>query len=746
MAVIAGKSCLRCTRYVACNDKRKNTRGHSCDRFTRLREIDDISELGEVMLDPEADKPTSQRRPRKGNAAFGVSEPEFDIEVVDEMPDNFILEAMNRAYDPHTNTVRDLRVDDTSLPFAHNYYDYCANLSGARIKMPFARQLWICLMLMGEICPKCTHPKAQDMFNIPVDLDPHKLARSMVLLRHGVCPKCGATRRGLIQDGLLNDYYELVFVAGQRSGKSTVAATLVTYMLHRYLKSPKLSSLAAGIQDFTPLTMSFVALSTTKALKLLWVPIRDMLNASQWYNDYFGLLDKIGRDYGKEFYQFRPTSTYCRVFHKSIELLPEGPSKRQLRGSTRICAVTDELGWFPYNPIPDEDIDQSEERERANADEVYAALDNSLATVRTAMEPLYRRGVFTFPQAMNLNLSSPASWKDKIMRLWKDSQGSRLALGIKAATWEISPMYTRDSAFIQDKFARNARNAARDFGADPPALSANVFDKASLVSLFTEKMWFRPLYETHPDKTTAILVASYEPRVLPPSVLSIDAGLVNNSFALTLIFKLGETYRVPLALEVMPDEHKPINFPRMYSQIIHPLIKACNVRLLVADRWNSVYVLDQAREDFPKQVITKQITLRPEDFKNFRSLVNSGQLLMPDLELPVEAIETAVDYRATFKRFAASHLFSQFLTIQEIGGVFCKGEGATDDILRSLAVGATAITDTRLSEYLRECKTIDRDTVSTNAVVVSGSRFGAMGGYGTTSAGVGAGSFVGRRF
>ena len=1208
MATPPIKSCMRCTSYLTCTDKQKNTRGHYCIKFKRLKEIEDVSDLGSVLLAPEHEDDAPVKKPpkkrsapdSKGASAFGVSadEPEFDIEVHEEMPDNFILDAMQRAYDPHTNTVRDLRVDDTQLKLAKNYYDYCANLSGTRIKMPFARQLWICLMLMGEMCPKCTHPKAQDMFNIPVDLDPHKLARSMTLLEYGVCPKCGSTRHSLIQAGLLNDYYELVFVAGQRcvtgdtrvltsdgmltfdqlaerhaasyvdsqhgfvsyhgpklvndngdllkpshfyrskkgkvleitlstgqrlkgtpdhpillsdgtwrklghmdvgcevyvphgqrifsnktvsiagvvltpmlsgylgyvtseghsyydensnrvtsvnvsnndadvldycraalsksfasyepsvgrrptvvrvfkreitavldkfmggqlsqerlsaqrfipqsvlsspmdvvqeymrclfegdgyaskhgvsytsiskrlaedvqqvllnfgipcaithkdkiatngsasqvpvtaysvvisghkalsnfqhyigfkstrknlrlskrvahlagqklssvawydklsdhdvvavdawfrgvdtgfvnskhsqffdtlerprtytvrgltgvrwrygkvgrtwlkssiqtvldcdrvkmsmtkelhaealrlidlcdeqagyayvtsvvqvdaavtydvhipkhhrfmangllnhnSGKSTVAATLVTYMLHRYLKSPKLSSLAAGIQDFTPLTMSFVALTATKALKLLWVPIRDMIGASQWFEDYFALLDRIGRETGRELYQFKPNGTYCRVFHKSLELLPDGPSKRNLRGATRACAVTDELGWFPYNPKPDEDADQAEERERANADEVYTALDNSLATVRTAVPALYAKGVFTYPQAMNLNLSSPASWKDKIMRLWKESQDSKLALGVKAATWDISPMYTRDHPFIVDKFNRNARNAARDFGAEPPALSSTIFDRDILAKLFNQKMWYRPSYENHVDKTVANLVAEFEPQQLPPAVLSLDAGVVNNSFALTLLFKTGDTYVTPLVLEVIPEDGKPINFPRMYAQVIKPIIQSCNVRLVVSDRWNSIYVLDQIREDFPNKVITRQITLKTADFKEFRALVASGQLLMPELELGIGQIETATDYRTAFKRYAASHLFSQFLTIQEIAGMFYKGEGSTDDILRSLIVASTALLDAKLSEYMRSCQTIDRSATSTQAVVLVGSRYGAM--------------------
>lgn len=724
------KSCLKCSRYMMCKDNRKNTRGHFCDRFRRIKEVDDVSELGFVRLTPEPEPTPEKPAPRKRSAtnvasASVVSAPEFDIEIHEELPDNFILEAMNRAYDPHTNTVRDLRVDDSSLPLAKNYYDYCAKLSGTRIKMPFARQLWICLVLMGEVCFKCTHPKAVDMFNVPVDLDPHRLARSMVLLEYGVCPKCGSSKHSLIQNNVLNDYNELVFVGGQRSGKSTIAATLATYVLHRYLKSPKLSSLTNGIQDFTPLTASFVALTVTKALKLLWVPVRDMIGASQWFTDYFALLDDIGRKSGKELYQFKPNGTYLRVFHKSLEMLPDGPSKRNLRGATRYLCVSDELGWFPYDvKAENDDTDQSEERERANADEVHIALDNSLATVRAVVPTLYTKNIFTVPQALNLNLSSPSSWRDKIMRLWKESQNSKFILGVKAATWEISPLYSRDHPFIVDKFNRNPKNAARDFGAEPPALSSNVFDKSQLQGIFTQKMWYRTAYDSHPDKTSATLVETFEPKSYPPSVLSLDAGLVDNSFALALLHKVGDTYVSPLLIEIMPEAGKPIRFPLVYEKIIKPIIKACNVRMLTADRWNSVYVLDQAREDFPNQVVTKQITLNSADFKQFKMLANSGQLSLPALELEVPQIEAAVDYRVAFRKFPAAHLFSQFLTVQEIGGVFHKGENATDDLLRALVVATATLQDPKYAEYIRNSPTRSREAISSQALILVGSRGG----------------------
>lgn len=725
------KSCLRCTRFITCTDKRRLQRNHSCDSFIRLREIDDVSQIGAVQMVPDGEDdltvPTpaktahpSQKRGRE------TADPAFVVSDSQNVPENFVYEAMQRAYDPVTNMVRDLRVDDSRLPLAKNYYDYCANLSGSRIKMPFARQLWMCLVLLGEMCPVCTHRKAFDIFNVPVDVDPHKFARSVTLMHNGVCPKCGATRHELLASGKQNDYYEFDLVAGQRSGKTTVAATLSTYVFHRHLKSPKLSSMVSGIQDFTPLTASFVALTVTKAIKLLWTPVRDMIAASEWFNDYFDTLDRIGRQNGKELYQFKPSGVYLRVFHRNLEMLPEGPSKRTLRGATRWLAVTDELGWFPYDvraQAGDDDTDQSEERERANADEVYTSLDNSLGTVRVEVPTLYQRGIYTVPQGLNVNLSSPSSWRDKIMRLWKESQGSRTALGVKAATWEISPRYSRDSSYIVDKFNKDPRKAMRDFGAEPPALSSAVFTKEALLPLFNQRIWYRPAYEDHPARTTAVLVKEFSPATLPPSVLSLDAGQVDNSFALTLAFKVGNTFTAPLVLEVIPDKDKPVNFPIMYAQVIKTIIRDCNVAVVVADRWNSIYLLDQIQIDFPK---VKALALRlvSRDVAAFKAVVASGQLLLPSLEIPVEQIETAVDYKTAFKRYAAAHLLSQFLTVQEVDGMLYKGENATDDILRSLMVAIKALQDPKLLAHVRDTRTVEREAAPASSLILVGSRIG----------------------
>ena len=657
---------------------------------------------------------------------------------------------------------------------------------------------------------------------------------------------------------------------GMLNHNSTFTASLVAYCTHRLFKAPKLSTISRGIQDFTPLTASFVALTATKAQKLLWNPVRDLIGASEWFTDYFKMLDHFGKKYGKEFYQFNSTGTYLRAFHKNLDMYPEGPSKRTLRGPTRwLCiakgslvntdkglvpiesvraglhrtnvgnewtdvtktgcmgvkqclqletasgaqiiltpdhrvltycpdqrslvweearlvplggylvrsvdttehltlkedsllvldrlvsvkpaglhevydievksklhaftvqglvvhnCATDELGHFPYSNTAGDEDEEEDERERANGDEVHQVLTNSLATVRTEVGSMYARGIFTVPQGLNLSISSPASFKDKIMRLYRETQDSDIALGVKAATWEISPLYTRDHPIIQDMYKRNPRKAERDFGANPPSLDSSIFNKELVLPLFQEDRVLSIVYVDHHEKTRAKAVVVKEQATLHPSILALDAGLTNNAFALSLTYKDQTTGLVTgrATLEIVPQPGKKIDFPYVYENVIKVVIATQNVKWVFADRWNSIHILQQIETDFPGVKAT-QYSLKAKDFANFIEVVGDRKISLGALELEVDRIEAVIDYKKELKNYPNSHLFLQFLTVQLQGGMLYKGGSNTDDLMRALVLGVARHYDAKVSEHMAKFKVQDRAGVSTNAVVLVSGRSG----------------------
>lgn len=725
MANLPRHSCLKCRTYLTCMDKRKNEKGHKCDKFkvTKLGHVADFGEL-ELELEPVVSPSKAIILPSNTGPKYTK---QVSVSDTDELADDFVWQAMTKAYDPETNTVRDLRIDDSDARAADNYYDFCANLVGKNIKMPFARQLWVAIVALAEHCPRCTNPIWSSCIeNVPVDMDPHDLAKKLVLLKRGTCPKCGSKRGALILSGELNDYYEIVLVLGQRAGKSIFTATLVCYLVQCYLKLPRLSTIAKGIQDFTPLTGTFVAITATKAVKLLWDPIRNMVANSEWFQTYFSILDHHGKMYGKEFYQFSPTGTYMRFFHKNLDFYPEGPGKRTLRGPTRVISAIDELGHFPYKIIEsnsdEDDIGEDDERERANADEVHTVLSRSLATVRSELPGFYKQGIHHVPQGFLANISSPASWKDKIMRLLKESESSPSMLGLRYPTWEINPLYSRDHPVIRDAYKRNPRTADRDFGANPPKLASTIFDKEQIVKLFSGENSHAIVYEESAEKTLAKVITKIEPRNLPPAVLTLDAGATNNSYSGTLQYKDGATVKTISLIEIIPQKGKRIDFFYVYQNVLKPIIKEFNVKIVVYDRWNSYQVIDQIQHDFKGAVKSAQYTLKSRDFTGFQDIVNNEHLVLPKLELEPDRIEAVIDYRKELLRYPASHLYLQFLTVQEFGGVWTKGDGYTDDILRALILGVTTLFQPKVVEYMSKFKTTERAGVSPKATVLVAGR------------------------
>lgn len=1227
MVTISKASCARCSRFLGCNDPKKVTPRYKCDRFIRLKEVDSLLDLPFAEMVPRGE---SDQLSSPGSKVLAEDVPE-------EASDGFVWDAMQRAYDPEINMIRDLRVDHSELPFARNYYQYCAKVVGPAVKMPFARQLWLCLMLLGEVCPRCTNPKWLNMWNVPVDMDSHELGtKRLRLFRHGVCPRCSATKWDCIQAGEMKDYTEAVWVLGQRGGKclvegtliqtdrglipverlcagnsggwgsyqqkarvvlesgdtakisrtyvskrrpvmtvalsdgrsitgtkdhplftnrgwvplqhltrndwlpiplgqmafnsqevdfselktaaeiewtsylaavqekvgerafydwefpatslneevafliglylaeghcdtwntpyskglsisnqdhtllararkaalslypgiakdnegskefaydrwgfrnvkaaihfnlltegalrvksaskkipscilqspkhvqrsflqamfegdgclnsgkveytsiskdlvevlqvmlgnfgvygtissswswasngsdkqvskpvynlkiqgaypisnfqseigflsdrkkreldkvltqrtrenkrnnpdlsagdslpphlaeewlaldarvkesldravesgftvtdksgrttpwfrrswlkgagslksgwcnvtrhsvsfslerlkqsvvwcalpdhlqddlqqfhdrairkdimwvavdsvtpegtaktydievpgphrflangvvshnSTTASMLTTYVFHRMLKSPKLGKVARGIQESTQLTASFVALSVTNAYKLLWTPVRDVIVDSAWFKAYFDFMDYHGKRMGKELYQFNPTGTYFRSFLNNIDAFPSGPSKRNLRGPTRLIAVTDELGHFPFNPLQDEDEEGADERERANADEVHMVLTNSLATVRGEIMHQYTRGVFTYPQAFNISISSPASWRDKIMRLLAEAETSNDMLGMRAATWEISPLFPRTHPVITSMYAKNPRKAERDFGANPPRLSSNIFTKDAIQALFDGMNAHAVMYDlTEPSFTRAKAVVMHEPANLPASLMSLDAGLTNNAFAITVLHpikgdeKMVGHYRASTILEVVAQPNTQIDFVFLYENIIWPMIQAFNVREVYADRWNSAYILRLIETQSKGQVKAFNYSLRGKDFNDFIQFVNACQLHMPKIEISPDVAELTIDFKKDLIKYPAAHLYRQFLTVQQYQGMLVKGSDSTDDMFRSLVLATTRFFDPKVVERFKTYPDRVRGGMSSNAVVLVGGR------------------------
>jgi hypothetical protein len=625
----------------------------------------------------------------------------YDVDDLD------VVSLIESSYDEDTKTVKDLKIDDRDLKRAKNYFDFCTNFLGKNTKIPFARQMWMGYHLHAEYCPRCSDPKWENIENIPVDYPTRELPEHVQFLEHGVCPKCKVTRSELINSSELNFYTELDACVGQRGGKSVWTASDAAYCTHVYLKLPRISDICAGIQDFSPITATFVGVRFADAFSLLWTPIVNMIDGSPWFNEYHRLLIDSGNKYGKEI--LRKRDIFIRYGHKNLELVPAGPNKRGLRGRTRFLGVIDELGWFPLRTKTgkgtDDEPSETGDRERADAEEVYIALENSMATVNTEMRKLVQdKGLNTLLPAYMLCVSSPSSRQDKIWRLVQQNKNSKQAMAIHLPTWDMNPNMPRNCDFIMNKYRKDPIKAERDFGANPPKSAGQYIEDEGIKLCFTGKnrvSWEYHTKEINGKRYQAAKLSRTNPPIeLHPSVLAIDAGYNNNSFALVLAHREDLLVRTDALIEIQPAEGCVLHYNAIYKGVIKPLIEQFNVKFLFADRWQSLSILHRAMDEY--KIEAEQYSVKMKDFNLTKSKLSDHEIILPKMEKDFEEEESIINYPYNFKMHTPEHLYHQIHTVVEVGKTVTKGPGYTDDLFRALTLLTGKIFDEKVVEKLEK--------------------------------------------
>lgn len=660
------------------------------------------------------------------------------------MPDDFDIKAlMDSALDPITGTLRNLKIDDRDLAQAKNYYDFAYRIIGRDANPPWARQMWTAVMLFGEVCTACTPAKWLQIESTPKNFDSEFLTDKMTFLEHGKCPSCGRHKWDLIKNHNLRDYQQLVNVLGQRSGKSAGAASMCAYATHQYLKFPDLATMARSeMQASTQLTGTFVSLNFGKAVGLLWTPFKKLIEASTWFQEYHKMLDHHKLTLGKDLY--RDSTVYIEYYHKNLRFYPSGPRSSTLRGDTRILAVLDELGLFP---LPTGDAEEDEQSERANADEAHKSLSRSLTTVQAIRQRLMKEGVSAVPPAVLLNVSSPIAQRDKMMRLLRQSktdEGSRYLLGINLPTWEVNPSMERDNPVIALAYLENPEKAERDYGANPPSvhsqfISRKAFEDEVFVNGQNSHV-FKYILDT-PGQIYGKIERVRSVRW--PSVLSIDAGHVNNSFIITAEhydFDLHKTV-VSTVLECMPQEGRSINFNLLYLNVILPLAKDVNAVALLADQWQGLDILYRIETDMGNNPLgktrckAKQYSPRRRDFDAVVQMMQSRNVLLPSIsEVDKQMVfdGNISEYRTEMLNKPVQHLFLQMNTVQNVGESRCptKGDGYTDDIFRALVLGVSKLHEPKLMDRLKEAKAFNYGGAATGNKMPIPAFAGRSGGFG----------------
>lgn len=486
------------------------------------------------------------------------------------------------------------------------------------------------------------------------------------------------------------------------SGKSVVVAMISTYLTHRLLMSQSPTGILS-IDNTTVLHGTFVALTQKQAADTLWTPYFNYIMGSPWFQAYHDLIRKHERRYGIEVMKIR--DTFVLYGHRNFVIYPAGPDGRILRGRTRVLAVIDEVAYF--------DNDAQSKKIKVSANAVYGALDRSLATVRAKEKRQVEAGYDEAFTGYFCNISSPVHARDKINELLRMAVGSKTLLGIHAPTWKMNPDMPRNSEFLLEAFRRDPVGAARDYGAEAP-LSANPFmtQPTFIEDAIREKGRNMCNYTHHivrhkdgeRQRYGALVKAATTNR---NSILAIDAGYSNNSFSL-VVGSRGDDgiISVDCLVEIIPKPGIPLNYSLIFEQLLIPLCRVRNVRVMLADQWQSLKLLQDAKLKCESIEAADQYSLKYQDMWTVKTMFESqpSRISLPRLQYAKNIAETLQyngdEYPHCFENKPTEHLMMQLQTVQDTGRSVIKNTGATDDLWRAMALMVYGFECGEYEEYL----------------------------------------------
>lgn len=664
------QNCTGCKNFFMCRDPDKGVR-HLCSKYSS---IEDMFAASEAHIEKETKKKSDEDQTRSWTAD-DAPESQSDLrKLMQRELSNGVIKQMDYSAK---------QIDDSDFPLANNFYHFMRSksFSGNKDMTPFAKQIEIGVSFLSEYCPRCSD--MEWLLDVPVDA-PLKHFRSKAQLLHkGVCPSCGVRKSELISTGELFDYFTLAGLAGQRGSKSILASMISSYGTHRQLKL-SMPPVDYGLLPNQVLTATFVAPTFKQAFDNLWTPFSSLIELSSWFQNYHKMLDYYGQKNGEELFKYM--DTFLSYRHKNLMISASAADGRTLRGYTRFGTTIDELGWFGIN---DKNI-------KLNADQVYTALDRSLFTLKNAVTKRRKRGNDILPAPMSLNISSPSSWQDRICRLVKEAEGSSTIYSFHYATWEMNPEVAKDHPDLIQAEKDNRSTFLRDYAAQPPMSFSPFIDditKFKALYKYGAKNPYIITRDVQKSRTgrrmTGAYISKFNWRGATGRCLAIDAGSINNSFAMCM-GRLDPETDVPiieLLVEVIPFDQRPINFSDVFDSVIKRTIEEYGVTMLAADRWQSMKILSDAEQlDVPEEFQVETYSLKKPDFVSYRDAIFDGGIILPKPEMALEDImsaDSSTDYREKFANAPISHFYFQNVTVVESPKTVDKGPNSTDDLFRA---------------------------------------------------------------
>jgi len=700
------RNCLLCSKWLMCRDPNKDM-DYACTRFTTEF---DASIYDVIEEDNEYEERKKKKNKNKNKKTESIKNERLGfnskVNITEKhIKEDSISDLIESVLDSGNPLPPDLKINDRDIPKPANVIDWMTKeefIGGDQ--QPFAKQMQIALHFMAEWCPRCSDEAYIEDIPVADTLDDVK--SNVVFLKNGKCPRCKATKYDLVTNEELNDPVELISILGQRSGKSILSTMIESYNIARWVTTPNLPSTFKVLQS-SVFTGTYTATTFGQAKGSFWDPLNAILLDSNWYKQYHKFLTEMGFKLGEELYKHSETILTYR--HKNMILAPASPSQRSLRGRTRISAVCDEAGWFRVGQKK-----QGGDFERMNGNEVYAALKRSLTTMRVAYQKRFEQGYYNLPKPNLAMISSPSARNDLIMTRFRKSQGSKEVYTLKTPTWLANPNLPREA--FNEEFRTDYTAAMRDYGCEPPMSSNPWIKDEELIEETFGNQKNAILTTTKRIKTKSKKLATsghykITRRIAAPlgggSILGLDAGYSNNSFAFSIAFPTSipdiddedeENVLVGMEVvavgEIIPRKDYPISFTSVYKNILQPLCEEFNVAVVISDSWQNKKIQQDLEDSLGISYYELKVGMQEFiDYKDgmYHELINHPKLDMKFKDISEMTLE---DYPQCFAKTPVAHLAFQMMTVQNTGTAVVKGEeGTTDDILRSCVVCHAGLQD-----------------------------------------------------
>ena len=308
------------------------------------------------------------------------------------------------------------------------------------------------------------------------------------------------------------------------------------------------------------------------------------------------------------------------------------------------------------------------------------------------------RGMVDVIFPCNYSISSPFEETDPIMTLRKRFKNDPGVEHFLYPTWKFNPK-------LSEAMLRKSSDPAtfdRDIGCQPAKTSGSFIKDVNMLEgmlgerknaiSITRTEFANP--KTGQIFTTGKLHTNWKPKTPGATILSLDGGSHNNSFAMSLAHIDSEynDFVIDGLAEIQPMTDRPIHFSSIIENIISVIIETYNVKVLVTDRWAGT---TQLMQDICDEHDVEPIvySLRMKDFVAWRQVLIDNGITLPREEMDIEDAVTTTDITKFSDDFPISHFLQQCMSVRDTGKTVDKGKNYTDDLFRAVVLGWTAAQD-----------------------------------------------------